>query len=60
MTTGEPERRLAWPAAVKMDDPAQQNRPKRLFINDVDKYSSGNIAKVVKHEANLSLTQPCS
>lgn len=31
-----------------MGDVKQQIRPKRLFINDVDRYSSKHIAKVAK------------
>lgn len=37
-----------------MADTKQQTRPKRIFINDLDRYSSKHIAKVAKQVANPS------
>lgn len=38
-----------------MDDKKQYNRPKRIFINDVHKYSSRCIAEVVKQHIDYGV-----
>lgn len=40
-----------------MADTKQQTRPKRIFINDLDRYSSKHVAKVAKQVSNSFLSE---